>query len=268
MNYLLLISLLLPTSSFAQDEVIVNIQDRRPEMFVKDGKPFGPIIDIVNAAFKESDLSPKYISVPWARSLHEAKSRSDVFLIRHSMKKDRRAFLSPIIYGHEKRTVHFFKKRGSNVTATSLNELKNFSIGYRRSSFYFPSFSTERFRSKYPVSSDKQLIKMLMSGRFDIIIFNHKNTLLEHLKEMKLNYSEHLEEIKYHHTYLNPRFISIPKGSSYQKYYRSMNCEIYKLRKNGGITSAFKAHKLSPLTQIYSDKDSLKQEKMCLAPKS
>ena len=259
----LLSILTLISPSFASNEVEVHTQDRRPEMYTEDGVAKGPIIEIVDKVLSGAKLKPLYKPVPWSRTLHLAKSGSNILLVRHSMKKDREAFLEPIIYGHETRKVHFFKRKGAKLQAEDLAQVAKLKIGYRRSSFYFPDFSTDLFSKKYAVSSDKQLINMLRNERVDLIIFNHKNILLEHLKEMKLKFEDHFEEAQYHHTYLNPRFLSIPKTSKYMKYFGAINCEVYKLRKSGAITKAFESHGLSPLAQSYDDKYSKQQITNC-----
>lgn len=250
------------TLALAINDVRVNVQDRRPEIYMKDKTPVGPIADILNTAFKAVKLRPKYYFVPWSRTLHMAKNNQDLILIRHSMKEERREFLRPIVYGSESRKVLFFKNKKSKVNANNIAELKKQKIGYRRSSFYFPEFSDGKGFSKFPVNSDKQLIKMLLSERVDFIIFNNKNILEGHLKEMGLKFSEYFEEVKYSHTYQNPRYISIPKASKYNKFYKKLNCQIFKMRRSGEISKFFENYGLT-LSQTFDDPDSIRQIKNC-----
>ncbi len=248
----------------AEEIINVHYQDRRPEVLKgEDGKVTGPIADIAKSLFSASNENSKFSLVPWARTLHVAKSGEDIFLIRHSMTDKRRKFLLPIVYGLEKRYVKFYKRKNFKLKIKTLEELKRHRIGYRRKSFYFPSFTKKDGFSKVETGSDKQLINMLINERIDIIVFNQQKILEGHLKEMGLDFNKVFKEVSYTHTFLNPRYFSIPKKSKYSRLYDKLNCEMLNLRKSGKITELFRKYNLTAPKQKYTDGDSITQASSC-----
>ncbi|OIQ16162.1 MAG: hypothetical protein BM556_16005 [Bacteriovorax sp. MedPE-SWde] len=256
--------ILLSQLVIAEEVINVQYQDRRPEVLKgEDGRVTGPISDIAKSLFSVSNENAKFSLVPWARSLHVAKNGHDVFLIRHSMTDKRRKFLLPIIYGLEKRYVKFYKRKNFKLNIKTLEDLKRHSIGYRRKSFYFPKFTKKDGFSKVETGSDTQLIKMLLNERIDLIVFNQRKILEGHLSEMGLSFDKVFQEVGYTHTFLNPRYFSIPKRSKYSRLYDKLNCEMLNLRKSGLVTKAFKKYKLIAPRQIYSDRDTISQIASC-----
>ena len=251
--------------AYGTENIEVHYQDRRPEMLRSDsGSPQGPIIEIAAHLLNALGLTPSFRYVPWARSLRMAQNNADIFLIRHSMPDERRLYLDPIVYGLETRHVHFYKRKGSNVHVETFEDLYKYNIGMRRKSFYFSKFQTDPLLSKVAVNSDDQMIRMLMSNRIDLIIFNQEKIFIDHLKAMDIEMENKFEETQYKHSYLNPRFFSIPKESKNSKLYQQLNCKMYQLRKSGFITETFQKYNLMPPAQKFTDIDSLQQVKNCI----
>jgi len=247
------------------ENIEVHYQDRRPEMLRSDsGLPQGPIIDIAEHLLKSLHLTPLFRFVPWARTLRMAQNSADIILIRHSMPDERRLYLDPIIYGLETRHVHFYKRKGSNVHVEAFEDLYKYNIGMRRKSFYFPRFQIDPLLSKVAVNSDDQMIRMLMNNRIDLIIFNQEKIFTDHLRAMNIEMEYNFEETQYKHTYLNPRFFSIPKESINSKLYQQLNCKMYQLRKSGFITKSFQKYNLIAPAQKFTDIDSLQQIQNCI----
>jgi len=251
--------------AYGAENIEVHYQDRRPEMLRSDsGSPQGPIIDIAEQLLKSLGLTPLYRYVPWARTLRMSQNNADIFLLRHSMPDERRLYLDPIIYGLETRHVHFFKRKGSSVQVETFEDLYKYNIAVRRKSFYFPRFQADPQLNKIAVNSDDQMIRMLMSNRIDLIIFNQEKIFIDHLKAMNIEMENKFEETQYKHTYLNPRFFSIPKESKNSKLYQQLNCKMYQLRKSGFITQAFQKYNVIAPAQKFTDIDSLQQVQNCL----
>jgi len=250
--------------AYGAQNIEVHYQDRRPEMLRSDaGLPQGPIIEIAEQLLSSLRLAPSFRYVPWARTLRVAQNNADIFLLRHSMPEERRRYLDPIIYGLETRHVHFYKRKGSSVNVETFEDLYKYNIAVRRKSFYFPRFQADPLLSKVAVNSDDQMIRMLMNNRIDLIIFNQEKIFIDHLEAMNIEMENEFEETQYKHSYLNPRFFSIPKESKNSALYQQLNCKMYQLRKSGFITKAFQKYNVIAPEQKFTDIDSLQQVQSC-----
>lgn len=92
-----------------------------------------------------------------------------------------------------------------------------FKIAVRRDSFYFKKFSEDTKLKKYAVNDDLQMLKLLKSGRVDLIISNYQNQFKEMSKLAKLSYDQEFKEVSYFETIKNPRYFSISKHSDMKK---------------------------------------------------
>lgn len=265
MRILCLITLTLITSLFANEVINVHVQQRNPELFWDKTTQTaqGPIIEISNELFKNLKLTPAYSPVPWVRTLRAAKNAEEIFLIRHSMTDERRSFLNPILYGFEERNVLFYSLKKRNIQISSYEDLKKHNIGFRRGSFYFPGFMEDKKLKRTPIRTDEQLIKMLSVGRLDLVIFNYENLFQKTLSKMKDVKQSEFQKQLYVKKYLNPRYFSIPLKSKLNKSHKKINCEMYRLRKNGFVNKAFKGAGLKPLIQSYIHNISKKQSLSC-----
>jgi polar amino acid transport system substrate-binding protein len=261
-NKVLILSIFISFSSYART-INVKFQERRPEIYEKSNSPFGPIYDIVNELLRTSNLEGNYSWMPWSRALSNAKGKEAMLLVRHSMPEERRSFLLPIPYGFEVRQVHFFKNKNSKVSVKKYEDLYKYSIGYRNKSFYSPRFKDDKNLNKVPLKRDEQLLNLLKRKRVDLVIFNSKIQFLEMSKELNIKFEDNFEKVEFIETFPNGRYFSIPKGSDYEKYYHTLNCSMYKLRKSGKVSHFFEKHGLKKLSQTFVDTDSIRQKESC-----
>jgi polar amino acid transport system substrate-binding protein len=259
----LLALFLLFNSSILGDVLQIDLQDRRPEVYQKDGKNFGPVVEIAKDLMKTSGHIPDFHWIPWVRSLSKAKSGESVLLARHSITNERREFLLPIPYGFEIRRVFFFKNKKSKFNIEKYEDLLGHSIGLRNGSYYSPRFSSDDNLNKVKVKKDTLLIGMLQRERIDLVVSNSIIQFKEKVKAAGLNYDKDFEPVKFKDTFPNGRYFSVPKKSKYAKYYKELSCAMYKLRKSGKISYYFKKHGLQQLVQTYNDVDSTYQKGAC-----
>ena len=261
MKYFILIFLL---SFSSLGEVLhLDLQDRRPEVYIKDGKNVGPIVDIANEFLRVAGHSPQFSWVPWPRTLSKARNEKSVILVRNSITNERRDFLLPIPYGFEIRKVFFFKNKKSKLRVERYEDLLGHSIGLRNGSYYSPRFSSDTKLEKVNVKKDTHLIEMLKRQRVDLVVSNSIIQFKEKVKAAGIDYTTNFEPVAFKDIFHNGRYFSIPKKSKYAKYYKELSCAMYKIRKNGKVNSYFKSHRLKKLSQTYEDVDSVYQMNSC-----
>ncbi len=251
--------------SIAKAKIIVALQDRPPQLSINNGEFSGPIYEIAKKLVQGINEDLHFQPVLWSRALRLAELNEDLLLIRHSMTDSRQNFLLPIIYGFEKRKVHFYKNKDSNFNIKSIEDLKKYKIGYRRASFYFPEFQNFDKRNLHALDTDEQLLKMVANKRVDLVIFNDHaiyKEKLERLNDPRLKNS--ITPINFFYSFTNPRFFSVPKGSNLsKKFYTDLNCTMLMLRKSGLIKSIFEKYHITPPFQMYNDKYSKAQISLC-----
>lgn len=261
MKYFLL-SLLFINSALAET-ITINLQDRRPEVYIKDSKNFGPIVDIANELMQKTKNRPYFEWVPWSRTLAQAQGKASILLTRHSMIPERRSFLMPIPYGQETRSVYFMKNKKSKFKVVKYEELLGHTIGYRNKSYYSPRFSSDNNLTKVTVKRDELLVKLLHRKRLDIVITNSIVQFKEMVKATGLSYEKNFEPLEFKDTFYNGRYFSIPMNSKLAKKYDELNCAMFEMRKSGRINHYFKSHNLDELIQSFDDEDSKRQKESC-----
>lgn len=264
----ILVLLFFSLTSFAEQTVAVHFQHRPPQLTIQENNFFsGPIYDITIELIKKMNWKADYQAIPWIRTLAEARTGKDILLVRHSMTKERKSFLSPILYGFEKRRVYFYMNTESWFKLNKLEDLYGLRIGHRRGSFYFEKFNTDNFKNKVGLTNDIQLIKMLLNKRIDIAIFNDPDIFIKNIEKLKKEDSKInstlLKESDFKYTFHNARYFSIPKFSKLNNKFEKINCQMYKMRKSGFISRAFKKYNLKVPGQNFSSELSIDQKKLC-----
>lgn len=240
----------------------VSIHNIPPISYYENNKFKGPMITIVDQLLKDLNMKGEYHLIPWARTLSMAREAFPTLIIRHSMNKDRKTFLKPILIGFEARKVQFIKNKNQRVLINSYKDLTKYKVGVKRGFFYSDNFNSQKLK-KETVNNDLQAFKMLSRGRIDLFATYSFSELKTLLKSNGVDFDKHYELISFSEDFENPYYFSIPLNSSILHHHKPISCQILKYRKNGFITKAFKDLNLPPLTQDFQASVSKKQAALC-----
>lgn len=253
--------LIMFTTLLVHSETFVgHYREREPEMTISEDFYGGPIAEIVETALKKMGHRVEWKDIPWVRSLSEAKVGTVDILPGHSMNQQRARYLNPILLGYEEREVYFYISPTLDIDITSYKDLNKYKIAVMREVFYFDRFNSDNTLNKIDVTSYDQITTMLKNGRVDLAIVMRGRGLFEVEK------IEGLKRASYVESFLNGRYLSIPKESSMVNNYEPLSAVIYKMRKDREIDRIFSKYGLTPYIQLFNTEESRLQESFTTYP--
>jgi polar amino acid transport system substrate-binding protein len=113
--------------------------------------------------------------VPFPRTLENIKTGVTDIVPGIFMNEERKSnieFLGPI--GTERAPVRFLMRTGQEHLLKSYEDLKKLSVGVKRGTLYFPQFDKDHTIRRVTAQDDHNMVKMLVAGRFDVMIVNDK----------------------------------------------------------------------------------------------
>ena len=174
----LAIIVLLPVSSAvfsAEKLVFVTSQWWPPYKFVENGQIIGAHVDTLREVCKRLGYEVEIQLLPWARALQYATQGYDVQGkqvdgIFSFLKTEERtqSFYYPIESLGSVKSV-LVAPKGSNITVSSLNDLKGKTIGVVRGYSYTPEFDNDKTLAKQVAKDNTQLLNMLFKKRTDLV---------------------------------------------------------------------------------------------------
>ncbi|MBC3872980.1 substrate-binding periplasmic protein [Undibacterium flavidum] len=184
-----LLAMLLPLLVFlpmedlsAQGKILLaDARPRPPEIVADDrtGLITGPIVVILNEAAASLGYQVQWRIAPFPRTLEDMKN-GITDLVPGVFKSDERAmfmeFLGPI--GVESHPVLFLTRAGQEQQIKAYDDLKKMKIGVKRGTLYFPQFDLDKTMHRVGAHDDHNMVKMLIAGRFDVMIVNDKEAAL------------------------------------------------------------------------------------------
>lgn len=167
---------------------------------------------ILQAFAQKFDATVSGDKVPFARRLNQLQNGDiDILagLLKNSGREQFAHFLSSPY--KQKTDKYFFMREGEGHRLQKYEDLRQLSIGVQIGSKYFPRFDQDTTLRKYSISQDETRFKMLVQGRFDVLI----HTDVYGLDIMyKLGLQDKLEIAPYRYTKQNPVFIAISYQSN------------------------------------------------------
>ncbi|WP_223271667.1 transporter substrate-binding domain-containing protein [Colwellia hornerae] len=109
--------------------------------------------------------------------------------------------------------------------------------------FYSPRFSVINASELTLVGKSEQLLRMLEIGRIDVVVTSASHNL-------KL-FEDSFEKMTFVDTFDNPLYISIPKNSRAEKFYKDIADLMLEYRKSGKIESYFERYGISVPKQVF-----------------
>ena len=167
-NILVILTLGLVSTAHAGEAVTV-VTFKYPGFMHKDpipGKGRGFGVDLVSAAFKESNIEAVFEFQPMVRSISSLRSGKYVAMLgalRQYSEEDRKA-LTGVLYGYGRFLLYYLKSKHGEIKYDKLSELSEYTIGSVIGS------STNRVLEEagvrpHPVSRMEQNFEKLVRGR-------------------------------------------------------------------------------------------------------
>lgn len=163
----------IPSSAADRPEVIMGTDDWPPFTITDKKSPYGMRgidVDLLELLARRMDLTLRIRIIPWSRSLLLMKAGKIDLLTGLAHTKERAEFIRYTEIPYYTAAPAFYVARGNRGMIRKYSDLYGHSVGYVRSSAYFKPFDTDSGISKYPVSNEEQLIRMLALRRLDVII--------------------------------------------------------------------------------------------------
>lgn len=138
---------------------------------IKSG-PEGYAVDIVREAFKTQNIDVEFVVLPFSRCLDAVKTGAMVGCFDETMtqtNKDLYYWHPTPLFDEE---LSIFGLEETPVKPLELKDLEGKSVGYTIGYTYPPEFSQNHNIKKYGINSEKNLIPMLVAGRFDYILLD------------------------------------------------------------------------------------------------
>jgi len=188
LKIILFIFIFMTTWSLAAKELVVGLadEDYPPFYFVKNGKLQGSSLEITQIVAKKLGYKLIFRRYPWARVLENLKT-GKIDLVVHLFKTAERA--TSVFYvgvPHIFETSGLFVPKGSPIQYTgNLELLKTYKFANIRGYSHGKTYDSADYLNKNRVTSEVNLIRMLLAHRVDLGVGN-KSVILWHAKKLKV----------------------------------------------------------------------------------
>ncbi|HOP31030.1 MAG TPA: transporter substrate-binding domain-containing protein [Spirochaetota bacterium] len=132
-------------------------------------------IEILNEISEKLNIKIQVRRSPWARSLENIKTGNSDIITGVAYTDERAEFIDYIEPSYYSVNPVFYVQKGKGHLIKNYNDLYSYSIGYSIKSAYFEPFNSDRKLKKVELSTEAQLIRMLVLGRVDVIIGTNPN---------------------------------------------------------------------------------------------
>ena len=180
--FLTFIILSIGNPSLLADTLTVACSPWKPYYYQENKTIKGSSYEIARAVFERADIKAKFVVHPWKRA-YESGLNAPNYLVACLGKLPEREKLFHWIGPVAKTTFYnFYKKESSDISLSSLEDIKNHSVGVLRGSLTEEFLKKSSHKHVHPIATAKQLIMMLEAGRFDLIleagnVIEHESTL-------------------------------------------------------------------------------------------
>lgn len=155
------------TNGVAAEKTFTITTERFVPFIGEEFKNYGWTMEVARAALEPQGYKVTLVLLPWARALKKAQTGEYDGLYLSYYVKEREpwfVFSKPI---GETRT-GFYKLKERNISYTTLQDLKPYTIGVTRGAAVSPDFDNADYLAKEFITSDEQILKMLLKGRIDL----------------------------------------------------------------------------------------------------
>jgi len=155
-----------------------------PLNYIKNNKPAGPAVDIVQAIQKQLKSDTPVIVYPWKRAYITTthKINTAIFALARSQERESLfKWVGPIAT----KKYAFYALSAADIKLTSINDANSYSIGVQFGSVSEEYLRTRNFKKIQPVSTSMQNLNKLLNNRIELWYVDKPN-LIEQLKLMSI----------------------------------------------------------------------------------
>ncbi|NQZ08873.1 MAG: transporter substrate-binding domain-containing protein [Algicola sp.] len=219
-----------------------------PPYYGKSLKNYGPIIELITQAYKNTGYNVKIIFLPWARAISWSKSGEVDGIVGVWYSTQRATYLhhSMPIYPN---TVVFYKRKNTDISYKNFSDLKRqgYTLGSVRGYVHPVGLEESGIKILY-VNDDYQSFKLLSKGRVSLIVadkdYAHYMLAQPALREYAQNIQWMAPVLEMRHQHLGISKVT----NNAQKKLTDFNRGLQMLKQNGEFAVILKKHKLAPST--------------------
>ncbi len=194
------------------ESIIVALDNWPPWKISGNGEFGGTDVLILEEISRRLDINFSFVESSWARCI-QMLDDGEVDMITSFVKTPEREnytyYLEPEYRIDE---IVFYMHKDRPVTVNVYNDLYNFKVGTIKGAFYFDSFNDDQQIDKEELISDPQLLKMLASGRIDLMI-GYKHSL-DYFIALE-GFAGQFDQVEYRVTLENPVYMAMSKKSDH-----------------------------------------------------
>lgn len=209
----LLVASAYPSTS-QEDAAIRIVTEEFPpyDYAAEDGSVEGLATDVVKEALRDLGLIVEIEILPWARAIRLASQEPNVMLysvVRTAEREDKFHWVGVVC---EVRSFLFKLKRRTDIPASDLTQLRDYSVGVVRGWAGQSYLRENGFTDLQAVAVSEFNIKKLFSGRVDLIEDYEANVIYQ-MKRLELDYGE-LEKAYFNADISGPLFAVFSRQTS------------------------------------------------------
>lgn len=234
------------STTYAQSKILTADARPRPPEIVTDeqtGNVSGPIVDIFNEAAKNLGYQVQWRIVPFPRTLEDLRTGVTDVVPGIFMNEERKSyieFLGPI--GTERAPVRFLMRTGQEHLLKSYADLKKLKVGVKRGTLYFPQFDTDKSIQRVAAQDDHNMVRMLVAGRFDVMIVNDKEAAAVALERNQVTGTSWADYLA---SRALQRYFGLSKQSKHRAAASAFSDAIKLMVKNGRVAEIYQQAGLS-----------------------
>ncbi|WDP90520.1 MAG: amino acid ABC transporter substrate-binding protein [Desulfobacter sp.] len=215
-------------------EFVIGTDPWPPFTITKNGMFSGIDVDLCREIEKKlPGVSFRFKKIPWVRALHFMEIGKIDAITGLAKRKEREVYIlytAPPYYS--KCSSEFYLKKGNGSWIKTYDDLYRYKIGYVVNSAYFSPFDNDEKLNKQGVTHELQLLRMLNSGRLEVIIGT--NCQVDH--HIKIGgFQGNFEKAAYKPNNTVDLYLGLSKKSDITNLASQLNRVIRELKKEGVI---------------------------------
>jgi ABC-type amino acid transport substrate-binding protein len=232
---LLLSSVILFSSALlaSNDLKIVTIVEP-PFSRIESDRLVGFNIEVAKALAASIGLNPVFIQCPFARCLtmlEKGKADLMIGIAKLPVREKNLTFIEPVLFVQNK-PLRFYSLVNQNISITSLGDLDKYIVGIMRGGAYFPEFDNSMSIKKIELTSQDQLVSMLLKGRIDLFL-DREESIRPLLTSQE--YKDKIALADYQYNKPVGSYIAISKHSHIANYADELSMQLKNLMNTGVI---------------------------------
>jgi polar amino acid transport system substrate-binding protein len=170
--YVILILFCVSSTAFAENTIVVAINDTPPWKMMVDGKVEGVDINITNKLLSKLNIKPIYRMAPFKRCLQDLRHGEADIMGFLTYKDERTKFLKYFQPPYQGDVKIFYVRKGEKERLKQYEDLYRLKVGLIRGHKHYEPFDSDPKIMKEQVSRDESNYKKIVAGRIDALIDN------------------------------------------------------------------------------------------------